>query len=169
MSINNNNNNGNAYKKIKTIRESNTDCKIEFVSTVISQNGVPSDFQSIGRSKKTNIFFEINKDETIRREWIFFLDNKFYCVYCLCFSPLNSNRLVLGVEYVKGCRITEKLCTHGKELNHKAAKNVYTNIVAKLNGEEVCNEKRSAVKCIVKIIIFIATHGECFIVVMACC
>lgn len=93
-----------------------------------------------------------------------FPQHKFYCVYCVCFSSLNENRLVKGIEYVKNCRITETLISHGKELHHKKAIEVYSRIVSnhgKIDGAHE-SENRNAIKCIVKIIIFIATHGECY-------
>lgn len=154
--------NNNEYDEIDIIRNNTDECKIEFVSNVISQKGIPFDFKKIGRINGEKIFFEIKNGKKQKREWVFFLNNKFYCVYCLCFSPLHQNRLVLGVEYVKNCRITDKINIHGNESHHRAAKNTYSEIVACFEkGGEVCpSEKRNAIKCIVKIIIFVATHGQ---------
>lgn len=158
MNINNNTN----YDEIDKIKNGSDECKIEFISAIISQNGIPPGFMEICRSNADKIFYEIINGEKHERQWVLFLNNKFYCVYCVCFSPMNENRLVKGVDYVKNCRITEKLNSHGKELHHKAANNAYLKIIADCEKEKEAYQSggRIALKCIVKIIIFIATHGE---------
>lgn len=154
--------NNNEFDEIDVIRNNTDACKVEFVSTVISQKEIPFDFKKIGRTNEEKIFFEIKNGKKQKREWVLFPNNKFYCVYCLCFSPLHQNRLVLGVEYVNICRITDKIKNHGLEAHHKAAKNTYSEIVACFEkGAEACTSgKKNAIRCIVKIIIFVATHGQ---------
>lgn len=146
---------------IDVIRNCNSnDVKIEFITNVIAATEIPSDFIKILRSKPGKIFYEIKDGEQYKREWVLFLENKFYCVYCVCFSPLSENRMVVGVDYVKGCRISEFLNSHGNESNHSAAKNRYSALVSPDNGENTCQlAKKNVIRSIVKIIIFIATHG----------
>lgn len=143
--------------EIEQIRNNTNECKVEFISNVISQSEIPPGFGP----RANKIFYEINNGEKQKREWIVLLNNKFYCVYCVCFSALDKNRLIKGIEFAKSCRITDILKCHGEELHHKAAKNVYSNIVA--NNEQLeglhQSEKRKAIECVIKIIIFIATHG----------
>lgn len=157
-----NNNNDDQFDEIDIVRNSESECKIEFVSSVISQNDIPPDFKKIGRSNVEKIFFEINDGNKIKREWIVFINNTFYCAYCVCFSPLNANRLVVGIEYMKNCRISDKLKWHAKESNHIAAKDAYLRIAARLEGGVITynSEMRNALTCIVKIIIYITTHGQ---------
>lgn len=154
-----NNNNGD-YFEINEIRKSTEEFKIELISNV-SRNGIPPDFEKICQSNAEKKFFEIKDGDKHKREWVFFINNRFYCIYCVCFSPLNENRLVKGVEYAKNCRITEKLNSHGKELNHIASKNFYLKTAGNSGKDEekYQSAKRNAIKCIVKIIVFIATHG----------
>lgn len=153
------------YVEIDNIRESTDHAKIEFISNVISSTDFPAEFKARSNARSNSNAekkkFEIKNGEQQKREWVLFVNNKFYCIYCLCFSSLNKNRFVNGVEYVKNYRIVDKLCTHGKESNHKIAMDHYSRMVANYEeGERAYQSgKRNAVKCIVKIIIYIATHG----------
>lgn len=153
-------NNNLVETEIDQIRNSTTEAKIEFITNVISQTNIPSDFKKILRSRPEKIFYEIKDGKQCKREWVLFCQNKFYCVYCVCFSPLCENRMVLGVEYVKGCRISEYLKSHEHELHHTSAKDRYSELVSPNSGENTCQSaKRNVIRAIVKIIIFIATHG----------
>lgn len=62
---------------------------------------------------------------------------------------------------MKGSRITDKLKVHGKESNHQSAKNVYVQLFACQEGGELHQSaRRNVLSCIIKIIIYIATHGS---------
>lgn len=154
--------NDNEYDQIEInkIRDSTDECKVELISKVISQTGIPFEFTKIPGTDEQKIFYEIKNGNHHQREWLLFLDNKFFCIYCVCFSPLVKNRLVQGVEYGKNCRIIDKVKSHGSESHHKTAQNAYSTIGASneagLSAYQSGN--RNAIKCIVKIIIYIATH-----------
>lgn len=151
------NNNNNDCEEISAIRNISVKDKIEFIRNIVSQSGIPIDFKKIMYTDEKKIFFA----GEIKREWILFSNQKFFCVYCLCFSSLTENRFVKGVEYSKKNRVTEKLNAHGKEKHHQIAKSTYLNKVSISDGqcEQNSSEKRKAIKCIIKIIIFISTHG----------
>lgn len=145
------------------IRNQNIEIKVAFAKNVISQKDIPAEFVPIPRSCPEKIFYRINDDgEKQRREYILFENNKFFCVYCLCFSPREINRLIKGIDYVPGCRISNILSVHENEALHKLAIKEFDRI----NGNDPAQgdidkpERRNAIKSIVKIIIFIATHGE---------
>lgn len=156
MEINNNNNE-------EALKNATVEAKIQFIRTVISQSEVPNDIKKIfcTNTNYDKIFYEIKDGNKNKREWVSFFNNKFFCVYCLCFSLLSENRLVKGVKYEKNCRITDKLKTHENEKHHLLAKNTFANHCANIEKQEEVYQsaKRNAIKCIVKIIIFIATHG----------
>lgn len=143
------------------LRKSTVEAKVEFVKNIISQSEVPNDIKRKFCDYE-KIFYQLKDQKRNKREWVSFFNNKFFCVYCLCFSTLNNNRLVEGVVYEKGCRITDKLQRHGNEKNHVLAKNTYSKKAADFENQEVVyrSAKRNAIQCIVKIIIFIATHGQ---------
>lgn len=147
------------------IRSKNNEMKCAFIKNVISQTGIPANFTPLPRSSQNKIFHRINGNEEEYREWILFENNTFFCVYCLCFSAMKKHRLIQGIEYVRECRITDALKTHEKETHHERAKSIYLDLVSNIpfnrddrNAHQ--SEKRVVLKAIVKIIIFIATHGE---------
>lgn len=92
----------------------------------------------------------------------FFEKNKFFCAYCICNSLSANHRLIQGIKYEKGCRISEILKHHETEKNHIYAKNIYAQSTSTCDPDEEKRrkDKRIVLKNIVKIIIFQATHGE---------
>lgn len=156
--------NNDSDETIYQIRNSSNEVKIDFITNVISETEIPSEFQKLVGSNPEKIFYEIKDGCQSKREWVLFYQNTFYCVYCVCFSPLNGNRLVTGVEYEKGCRISEFLKTHDLNLHHIGARNRYSELFNQNNGEITCKSaKRNVITAIVKIIIYIATHGQYFL------
>lgn len=150
------------------LRNSTIEAKIEFILDIISQPGVPNDVKSICCDHE-KLFYELKDGNKTKREWVSFFNNKFFCIYCLCFSTLDNNRFVQGVVFGKNCRITNKVQRHEKEKNHELAKRTYAKYAAEIEnkGEVYQSAQRNAIKCIVKIIIFIATHGEyCYIAIL---
>lgn len=146
--------------EIDCMRNNTDEAKTDIITTVIKQTEIPVDFEPISRSNAEKIFYEIQDDKKHKREWVFYFNNKFYCIYCLCFSPLDENRFVKGIEYLKNCRVVDKMRNHGKELHHITAKNAYLKKIGLYEGGD---STRNALKCIIKIIIYIATHGSyCF-------
>lgn len=128
------NNNKYDHIEINKIRNSTDECKVEIISKIISQTGIPQEFMKIGGTNEQKIFYEIKDDNQQQREWLLFLDNKFFCIYCVCFSPLDQNRLVQGVKYEKHCRIIERVRSHGNESHHRTAQNAYSTIVTQLRN-----------------------------------
>lgn len=145
----------NNLRKVNTIRNADKKEKLKFVKDVITQQGVPSHFRPLPQCHTDKIFYTINDEGKKQREWLYIDENTFYCVYCLCFSERKGNRLVDGIEYIKGCRITEILNRHELGLSHTCARNIF----AEHNGIAFNIDKADALKAIVKIIIYIATHG----------
>lgn len=143
------------------IRNQNDENRVNFIKNTLLQPDIPPNFVSIARSNIKNIFYLLENGKTQRRSYVLFENNKFYCVHCVCFSPLKENGLVRGVEYVQGCRISEKLKTHDTSSNHQLAQRIYLQKLSNLNGELAePNTKRNVLRIILKIIIFLATHGK---------
>lgn len=141
------------------IRNENDEKKVDFVKNVISTADLPSNFNVLSHTNVNKIFYCDTNGETHRRDYVFFENNKFYCVYCLCFSALDKNSFVQGVQYVRGCRLPEKLQKHDTAPYHLAAVHIFCTKSMSLIGEVHQNVKRNALKAIFKIIIFLATHG----------
>lgn len=144
------------------IRTKNDETKAAFIKNVISKTGIPVNFKPLPRSYENKIFFRVKDGEHQQREYILFENNQFFCVYCLCFSLLENHRLVRGIKYEQNCRISYILNSHEDEAHHNRAKNIYLRIVSNCDRQDNINqlEKRNVIKAIVKIIIFIATHGQ---------
>lgn len=143
---------------LAVVRSQSNEFKVAFINDIISKAGIPTNFQSLPNSNENKIWYRINNSEQEPREWLFYENNKFFCVYCLCFSSLKRHRLIEGIEYVKNCRVTETLNSHEFTSHHARAKIVFRNM--NLRCETNQSENRIVVKVIVKIIIFLATHGE---------
>lgn len=158
------NNNGQCNR----IRKETITNKVSFIKNAISREGVPANFKPLPRCNTEKIFYTINAEGKQQREWLFFEENKFFCAYCVCFSPADTNRLVEGVTYQAGCRLPDKLHGHERESKHIAAKNIFTAHVSGKAAEEDRGEKWNALKSIVKIIIFIATHGAFIVIRVGC-
>lgn len=139
------------------IRSANNETKVGLIYHVISQIGIPAEFNPLPKSNGVKIFYRMRNDEPEQREWLLYENNKFFCVYCLCFSSLKNHRLIEGVEYVQKCRITETLNSHEFEAHHDVAKTKFLNIAS--GCDKNWSENRIVFEAIVKIIIFLATHG----------
>lgn len=147
--------------------------KIVFIEENIRHCGLPHNFPKLRGSSANKIFNRINGDCQEKREWLLFRDNHFYCTYCLCFSANRNARLVKGAEYKAGCRITQIVNLHENERHHLSAEKMFQSAHSSndkkpaptgdagtsSNGGMQADEKRSVLSTIVKIIIFIATHG----------
>lgn len=144
------------------IKNENITTKINFIQNVISQTDIPVDFIPTKLGISENIFHRSIDGEQHPREWILFEKNTFYCAYCLCFSELRIDLLVTGVKYVKNCRIAHKLTRHEVSAHHGLTKTTYLNLISNVGMHEEIyhSEKRNAIRIIVKIIIYLATHGE---------
>lgn len=157
--------NNNNEVTINTIRIKNDEIKVNFVQNSVSQINIPLNFKPIPYSKTESIFYCTIEGKQHRREWLFFQNNSFYCVYCVCFSALDErNPFIKGVEYIRNCRVSEKLKSHETQTNHKLAKATYFNLISKCSTQEGIHhcESREIIGIVVKIIIFIATHGRYF-------
>lgn len=92
------NNNYDNNVLIHHIRKESNETKINFIQNVISLEN-PVNFTPLPRSDVNKIFYRIKDGQKQRREWIHYEDNKFFCVYCVCFSALDEkNRLIKGVD-----------------------------------------------------------------------
>lgn len=164
--LNNNNvNDKNHHAKsfdVKTIRNQRDENKLIFIKNVLRETGIPANFAATWKTNSTRkIFYRIKNGHEEKREWVLFENNYFYCAYCLCFA-LQEYRFVKGVEYVKGGRITESLSKHDEESYHKHAMGTYMKLNADFQEATSQPEslKRVVLRTIMKIIIFIATHGK---------
>lgn len=146
---------------VKSIKNKSNEIKLEFIKSVIPQTGIPGNFVPIWKTNNTRkIFYEIKDGHEQKRDWVFFQNNTFYCLYCLCFA-INENHFVNGIEYVKGCRITDNLKKHDEAAHHKHAHSTYLKCRESTHKpHQDDSEKRKVVRIIVKTIIYIATHGK---------
>lgn len=151
--INNNNN------RAVVIRKENDEKKVNFIKNN-SYVLIPADLIVLPNTNINKIFYYQENERTVRREYLYFENNSFYCSYCLCFLFADDNNFVKGVEYVKGCRLPEKLHKHDSALYHLNAKRIFEEKSTTPNGEIQQSTKRNALKAIFKIIIFLATNGK---------
>lgn len=128
--------------------------KIDFIESCIA---TPCDFQPIPNSNKNKILKNKNGEN---RDWLLIENNKFYCSYCLCFSSCSTDRLNKGIEYAKGCRIAEALNRHENGLFHIRSKQIFHEKVEDNGTPKFESRVRAVLTIIVRIIIFIATHGK---------
>lgn len=140
---------------IENIETKNQEEKLLFVQSVINAESIHNNFVPNSKLNVNKIFYS----NGVKREWILFEDNRFYCAYCLCYSSWRNHRLINGIECIAGCRITDTLNRHEEEAHHKRAKSVFQE--RSLNGNNHRQSTmREILKIIVRIIIFIASHGE---------
>lgn len=132
--------------------------KSEFITKIVSSSNIPTDFKAQRRTAE-KIFFELINGVMQKREWLLFSNGRFFCVYCVCFSSCSTNQFVIGVEFNKNRRIVKCIIAHNHQFG--LARNSYLRILESNHEAENlnCPENRNALTCIVKIIIFIATHG----------
>lgn len=137
------------------------DKKLDFIKNVVTRIDIPANFVRIKNSPTgEELFHTFVNGEKHRREWLFLQDSHFFCVYCICFSKQNgTNIFANGVEYKPKCRISQKLKLHENESHHNLAKSTYLSLVGNsISGEGV--QKRNVIKIILKVIIYISTHGK---------
>lgn len=148
----NDNNHTNLYEAIcnKNLPE-----KLAFVQSVISCSTFTSSF--VPTSTQCNLNKILFNKSNEKREWLLFQNNHFYCAYCLCFSASTVVSLQTGVANVIGNRITDTLNRHDEQHHHLHAKETYERHIS---DGQFDNKTREILKIIVKIIIFIATHGK---------
>lgn len=145
------------------IKNGSNDEKVDFIKNVAAHTDIPVHFVRIKNGLcGDKIFYKWIDGERYRREWLLFQNNRFFCVYCFCFSQLNSkkpNQFIEGVEYATKCRISDKLSRHENESHHALAKSTYLRLNEGCISDEGV-QKRNVIKIILKIIIYIATHGK---------
>lgn len=159
--INNNNNHCAKNYDVNTIKNESNENKLDFIRNVLEQTEIPDNFAPTWRiSNKRKIFFRIKDGREYKREWVLYENNNFYCAYCLCFA-INENRFVKGFEYSQGCRITDNLNKHEQEVHHILAEKTFSKNDSDHQQEttEAVSTKRNMLQTIIKIIIFVATHG----------
>lgn len=135
---------------------------MDFIKNILRETGIPTNFTPTWKTNNTRkIFFQIKDGCEEKREWVLFENQHFYCAYCLCFA-LHEYRFVKGVEYVKGGGITNSVKKHEIEAYHKHAKDVFLKLSADHQHGTCQSEpsKRVVLRAIIKIIIYIATHGK---------
>lgn len=146
----------------KTIRHQTNDIKLKFIKNVIGETEIPVNFKPTWKTNSIrNIFYRIKDGIEEKREWVLLENNYFYCAYCLCFA-LKEHRFAKGVEYVKSGRITDSLNKHDEESYHKHAVATFLKLNAdsQVGSSQSDSSKRTVLRAIIKIIIFIATHGK---------
>lgn len=136
----------------------------DFLST--RQSSIDRNFRRKLRTKEENIdkiFFLSTENGKICRDWLYVDDNVFYCIFCRCFAAHRSDKLSTeGVNYnlTNHCLVAQ-IGRHEKLNIHAHAVRVY----GILSGQDLASPKRpnptrEAVQCIVKCVIYLATHGE---------
>lgn len=140
----------------------NDKAKIATVQKHLAHTGVPINFERLSGSSERSIFYRMKESVEEAREWILFENNKFFCIYCLAFSAHKNQRFINGVEYVKGCRISDLIIRHETETHHTRANNFYKKLVSEETVESVQDksEKWNALSAVIRLIIFMATNGE---------
>lgn len=113
--------------------------------------------------------FDEKRENIVRREWLILSEDRLFCIYCLCFSENSSNNLcnANGLEFLQNTHISEVVKRHEGTRNHLVASNKYLRLRYGYNNlEEIeCGEfsevarNRYIVARIIKIILYIATHG----------
>lgn len=114
----------------------------------------PESKPKFNKKQTDKLFF--NKDDK-PREWIFVEKNIFYCVYCKCFAEGRSEDEIstIGINFnASHSRLSQKLLRHEESGTHALAQKVYQNMLTNRN-----HPIRESVKCIIKSILFLATHG----------
>lgn len=111
-------------------------------------------------------------DKNQIREWIFVDNNIFYCLYCICFGQENNNTIDElskdGINYNNtNTRLSQKLKRHEDTKSHIYSHKMYLNAFSKflldgLHKTDYSNEFRNSIRCVVKAIIFLTTHGKIF-------
>lgn len=111
---------------IYNVHSKDINTKLNFIENIINKCNFPANFVKLPNSNEINIFYRDGKQE---REWLVFQDNRFFCVFCICFSKLGERNLfVKGVEYVKGNRVSDKLNRHEKQTYHILSKTTYSDL-----------------------------------------
>lgn len=143
------------------IRNKSDENKVAFITNTITEKGIPAHFEPLPNSYERKIFFRRKDGTEEQREWLLYEDNKFFCVYCLCFSLFERHRLISGVNYMKNCKICEILNKHENEAHHIRAKSIFVDKTTKGDSQDRTNqlEKRNVLNTVVKIIIFQASFG----------
>lgn len=169
MSESNNNKNYCAENYVvNTIRNQTDEFKLEFIRNVSAQVEIPVAFKPSWKTSGTRkLFYPIKDGKEQKREWVYFEENKFYCTYCLCFA-IKKNQLVEGIEYVAGSRMGDKLQKHDQAAFHKLAESTYLKFDCDIQQEacEAVSAKKNVLRSIVKIIIYIATHGMLILIII---
>lgn len=135
--------------------------KISFIKEVLelSESDRMASFQPTLRSRFSpdeisRLFFNQEKE---LRDWILIKKNQFYCVYCCCFSRSEDEISTCGVDFTqKGARLLQKWTRHENTGTHALAKDIYRSLLTDPSHE---NPLRESVECIIKSILFLATHG----------
>lgn len=130
---------------------------------------IPRNFISKSQTKAKHckqIFYDKKNDI---REWIYFANNIFYCLYCLCFG--NNNNVdefsSSGIDYGKtNSRLSQKLQRHGESKGHIYNEKCFLKLCSKDHPASIViktdynNEFRNAIRCFIKVIIYLTTHGK---------
>lgn len=108
-----------------------------------------------------------NKIPTDLRKWIYCDKGKVYCVYCFCISTLSLNALIEGVNTNQlVSMITKALRNHEISSIHKISKHKYLKFISEFDDastivyNETSMQNRAIIKVVLKIVIFLATHGK---------
>lgn len=140
-----------------TIRNQADVIKVNYIKNLLSQTAIPGNFQPNWKTNNIRkLFFRTNDGKESKREYVLFENDKFYCAYCVCFAR-KVNRFVEGVDYTQGCRMVDGLNKHETSAHHKLAEKNFLKANSDLPREN-CS-KREVLRILIKIIIFIATHG----------
>lgn len=120
--------------------------------------------------RKILCVFDANQIAIAIRKWILCEEEKLYCVYCVCFKnhdQQKSNCLIEGLKTDKlVSALTRAIRNHEQSTLHKICQQKYFKALCNIDNDyeitynEGVTEQRTIVTTVLKIIIFLATHGE---------
>lgn len=119
-----------------------------------------------------NFYVDGIKEEGSRREWLVYQNERFRCTICLSFGvkTKRNNIFISGADYEEPfSRFSQKITRHADSEYHKASVKQYLdsfsstrNYLTSYSSVDDTERQvlRIAVKIIIKIVIYLATHSE---------
>lgn len=143
---------------------------IDFVSSLLDYDAEIQNHNQLEDKKIRKIY---TKEDSSRRKWLSYQNQKFYCVVCLCFGLKTKqvNSFISGVIYEEPFyRFNQKIIRHENLQYHEASVKqylTYADSVSISNSQNNCiddnthkGKLRIVVEIVIKIVIFLATHSE---------
>lgn len=147
--------------------------KISFIESEIQESlNKPIPQTTRTTPKFQNIFLDKEKN---RKEWIVMHDTNLYCLHCLCFSENRTDDISTknGLSTIsKDGKVSQKVNRHELKQSHRIATSLYHQRKAEtLNQKDsyvplrsfIVERYREVVRCIIKVVLYIVTHGIYFL------